>query len=476
MEPENIEHYYELASCIVRAASSLITAYCFGRLVQPFLCAGAQRTGKNVSLLALRKRYAGRTGLAYFLVMEILYYIPVYFNNFTAYSLGVLAAFLVMSLSDRRNLNQKAFLSVTFFSLRWLSFAMENCIDKAIFYASSRLPLYPFSWKLRLGVFMISSVLYIMLSFIFLSIPVWLINRTYTHKTDLVTGREALMLSMPSLSGMLAYAVLKYYDTIYEREAGKSLFDLYGAYDALCFVYYGVSFVTILVVVILFQNLKERQAEEKQNALLAGQVKDMERHINEVEKLYQNIRSLKHDMGNHVMTIEGLYNKKEYEEARKYADQLREQLFHTDMEIKSGNPVTDVILTEKYKEAQEKGIDFTCEFHYPQGTKINAFDVSIILNNALANAIEAADACEAPFILISSRRKKNAFMIAVENNCKDKIVLDETSGLPITTKGDADGHGLGLKNIRRVAQKYYGEIDIVCQDGRFILNIMLMCV
>jgi hypothetical protein len=63
----------------------------------------------------------------------------------------------------------------------------------------------------------------------------------------------------------------------------------------------------------------------------------------------------------------------------------------TDTGVKSGNPVTDVILTEKQKEAKNRGIAFVSDFHYPEETKINAFDVSVILNNAVGNAIEAAE-------------------------------------------------------------------------------------
>ena len=77
--------------------------------------------------------------------------------------------------------------------------------------------------------------------------------------------------------------------------------------------------------------------------------------------------------------------------------------------------MTDVILAEKRKEAQERGIGFICDFHYPEKTGINAFDVSIILNNALDNAMEAAEGCERPFIDIKSWRQRNVYMIEVRN-------------------------------------------------------------
>lgn len=47
---------------------------------------------------------------------------------------------------------------------------------------------------------------------------------------------------------------------------------------------------------------------------------------------------------------------------------------------------------------------------------MNAFDVSIILNNGIDNALEGAASCREPYIRISSYQKGNAYMIEIENN------------------------------------------------------------
>lgn len=48
------------------------------------------------------------------------------------------------------------------------------------------------------------------------------------------------------------------------------------------------------------------------------------------------------------------------------------------------------------------------------------------------------------------------------------------SGLLLTSKDEKDCHGYGLLNIRRVARKYHGDIDITLKNGEFCLCIMLM--
>ena len=108
---------------------------------------------------------------------------------------------------------------------------------------------------------------------------------------------------------------------------------------------------------------------------------------------------------------------------------------------------------------EEKGIVFDCDFHYPKKGKVNAFDISIILQNALSNAIEAVEGRNRGHISVVSYFVKNMYMIEVANSYTGELLLDEQSGLPRTTK-TGEGHGFGLENIRHAAHKYFGGMEI----------------
>ncbi len=251
-------------------------------------------------------------------------------------------------------------------------------------------------------------------------------------------------------------------------------------YNGLVFLHFGTFIITIVVVTVLFQNIKARQEEKLQNELLAIQVDSTEKHIRQVESLYRNIRSIRHDMTNHILTLERLYAGNNAAEAVDYGKELKSALSPMTGEIKSGNPVTDVILQELKSEAEKRKIHFQSDFYYPTGTNINAFDVSVILNNALQNAMENAEKSETPYISILSYHRNNAYMIEVSNSFTGNLQWDEERGLPVTSKEKKDGHGYGkvhgygLANIRMVARKYSGDIAIDLKDGEFCLSIMLM--
>ena len=252
------------------------------------------------------------------------------------------------------------------------------------------------------------------------------------------------------------------------------IWNVHPEYTLLRVLYQLVSFVAILIAIVSYQKLKENQRDEKENILLAEQIANTKQHISEIEKLYGDIRALKHDMGNHISVLENLFIKNETEELEKYMAQLKASLSESVTEIKTGNPVTDMIINQKKKEADEKGVQFECKFVYPMDTNINAFDISVILNNAIENAFEGVSICENPYVSILSYRKKNAYMLEITNCISRSVEIDTETGLPETTKQDKLNHGYGLVNIRKVAQKYYGDIDISQEENKFTLMVMLM--
>lgn len=451
-----IEFAWAITSYVSIITIMLLTSICFCYFVRPYL------KSKKASICV---------GSVYFTVVLLLYIVPPRLNNFVAYAIGIFAAFIVMYVEDRRNVEQKIFLVVTFFSIRWFTIAMAGKIDSILIEGIVMERNMAERSLLQFGIYVAFKIVNVGIGFIFIVVSTYLLNKSFDYKNANMTKKELLMLIMPSLSGMTGYGILQFYQNIYERDTGKSLASVYGIYGYFSFLHYLISIISILVMVIVFQKLKAWQLESAGQKLIQSQIMDMKRHIKEVEKLYQDIRLLRHDMGNHIQTIENLLDNNDRKDAIEYAARLRKEWQDISFEIKSGNPVTDVVLLEKKKEAEEQHIKFFCDFHYPERTKIDAFDVSVILNNALDNSMEAVNGTS-PYISISSYQKNNIFMISISNSFEGNIVMDDDTELPVSTKKGV-GHGLGLANIRRVAQMYLGEIAFEQEEGKATLTVML---
>lgn len=450
-----VEKCWMVTSKISVIALLMITGIYFGKFVCPYI---------------KKKKGAVAVSIVYITIMLVLYMIPPQIDNFSAYLIGVIAAFLAMYIEDRRNIYQKIFLAITFFSIRWLTVAMAARLDDLVTKALVFQNMSAEKVWLQYGLYVGTRVLDIVLCIAFIAVAIGLINKAYIYKKDEMSIKEMVMLIIPSLVGVTGYGILQYYLMIYERDTGKNLIDTYGFYGALSFLHYLISIVAILVVIVMFQNWKEMQEEQRGQELVLNQISDMKKHIEEVEKLYRDIRSMRHDMGNHIQTLEHLVAHNNMDDATEYLEHLKNEWDEVSPEIKTGSPVIDVILMEKLREAKERQIRFLSDFHYPQNTKLNAFDLSVIMNNALNNCMENVSGDD-PYISISSFRKNSIFMITIKNSFGGQLNFGD-SDLPETTKSGRE-HGMGLNNIRRVARMYMGDISLEQGNEEVILSIMM---
>lgn len=450
-----VEKCWMVTSKISVIALLMITGIYFGKFVCPYI---------------KKKKGAVAVSIVYITIMLVLYMIPPQIDNFSAYLIGVIAAFLAMYVEDRRNIYQKIFLAITFFSIRWLTVAMAGRLDDLVTKALVFRNMSAEKVWLQYGLYVGTRVLDIVLCIAFIAVAIGLINKAYIYKKDEMSVKEMVMLIIPSLVGVTGYGILQYYLMIYERDTGKNLIDTYGFYGALSFLHYLISIVAILVVIVMFQNWKEMQEEQRGQELVLNQISDMKKHIGEVEKLYRDIRSMGHDMGNHIQTLEHLVAHNNMDDATEYLEHLKNEWDEVSPEIKTGSPVIDVILMEKLREAKERQIRFLSDFHYPHNTKLNAFDLSVIMNNALNNCMENVSGDD-PYISISSFRKNSIFMITIKNSFGGQLNFGD-SDLPETTKSGRE-HGIGLNNIRRVARMYMGDISLEQGNEEVILSIMM---
>lgn len=475
MKEYEFELYVTIVSYFRQAAEILTMSYCFYRFIVSFM--------KD-------KKGALYSGAAYLFTLLILHLLPVFMPDFS-FTRGIirdyffrgeaaaLAGFLVMCRIEKRDYEHKVFLVVTFSSLVFLTLTMTEVSDDNLSHFAEKtkyMRSHP-ALDIWFALFVAVSVIYHLIHFIFMIIALRCIVKAYAGQSMEMSKKELLMLTVPSLACTAGQMIILEYRSYYilAHDGVK-----WNTYDALIFLYCVVSFITIVVVIVLYRSIKTGQEEKMQSKLLDAQIDSVRRHIEQAENLYRDIRSVRHDMANHLFTLEKLYERNEIEEARAYSAQIKGTLAEIAGEIKSGNPVTDVILQEVKEKAEKRGLSFRSEFYYPADSIVNAFDISVILHNALQNALENIESGESAHIFIRSYQKKNAYIIEVCNSYSGILQWNEQSGLPLTVKEKTDGqgyglsHGYGLSNIRRIAQKYCGDIDIMQADGEFRLNVMLM--
>lgn len=234
-------------------------------------------------------------------------------------------------------------------------------------------------------------------------------------------------------------------------------------------------------VIIRPLELVQLGEEERKRAILENQMVQMQREIEEIQDIYTDMRGLRHDMKSHLESIAAVIRKiscKDKEELGNYIEKMETTVSRLDFAYRTGNPITDVIIHQKKQEAEKQDISFEADFTYPDKQQIDVYDIGIVLNNALENAIEASSKVRGKkSISLRSYMKGNLFFIEVENYFWGEIIFDRETGLPVSSKADKQLHGLGMENIQRCARKYMGGIDVTIHNTgsrkKFNLTIMM---
>lgn len=236
----------------------------------------------------------------------------------------------------------------------------------------------------------------------------------------------------------------------------------------------GIILINAVVFVLFWFN--QRQAViKRENALLTSQLTLQESSVKNLENAYNRTRTFRHDIKNHILTMNILAENGDIEEIKKYLKEMSDILDESSYVRITGISAVDAILNEKLYEAQSDSITTNYDVMKLEKCCIKPVDMCIILSNALDNAIEANKAIEDPekrYIKLKIYGDEAYTVISVTNpTVNDPVKM--SAGNIRTTKKDSENHGLGLKSIESTTRKYDGEMLIKCEDNVFTIVLRL---
>ena len=130
----------------------------------------------------------------------------------------------------------------------------------------------------------------------------------------------------------------------------------------------------------------------------------------------------------------------------------------------------NAVIQNKSKQCKQLGIEFDAQIERFDISKFKETDFIALMANVLDNAIEECERIDVEKKIVHLKMgslEKNLF-IKVENST-DKTA-DMLSNLT-TSKNDKESHGVGMKIIKEIVEKYKGEYMVDIQDGMFVTRI-----
>ncbi|MDE5891433.1 MAG: GHKL domain-containing protein [Acetatifactor sp.] len=195
-------------------------------------------------------------------------------------------------------------------------------------------------------------------------------------------------------------------------------------------------------------------------SLLEQETRYMEQYVEEAKLRYEKTSAFRHDIRNHMSVVRGLLRREKYGRALSYLEDLEEDRAQMDFPCATNNPVVDMLVSAKLGVAADYGIQVSCSLKLPCLCRISDMDFGIVLSNALDNAIQACrEAGGGQYITVKGRVQGALILLEVENSYAGEAGITE---------------GRGLANIRAVAEKYQGKMQLEVREGSFCLSVLLV--
>lgn len=223
--------------------------------------------------------------------------------------------------------------------------------------------------------------------------------------------------------------------------------------------------------------LYSRSLEEKRTALeqeLAIQRQLWHQRKVQLKNAQENMDLLNckyHDLKHYISALRGQNNIQNFASV---LDDLEKSVKVFDCAVRTGNAILDTVLTEKILMCERRHITMTCVADGRLLQSMNTVDLYALLGNAVDNAVECVSELSDPerrVISIEIFRVGDLVKIQIENFYDQQPQFE--GDIPITTKGNREYHGFGLKSIRRTAEKYGGYMSVQAENGLFLLHILL---
>ena len=249
--------------------------------------------------------------------------------------------------------------------------------------------------------------------------------------------------------------------------ASFNLLNLEKSADLTLYISSGVVAAIFMMIFMYAKNILYLREQEQRDKVQIAQLQQQYAYYSDKLKDEERIRSIYHDLKNHLLVMESRQNT---EETRRMAETLRSQIADYEDYVHTGNGFLDIILKDKAAKAREKQIDFSAVVDFHGIDFMEPLDISTIFGNAIDNAIEASENLPEykRLITVRAERVRDMLIITVENNTAPGNHLVEG-----TTKKDHFVHGFGIPNIKKAVEKYGGQCSFQQEERMYRLKILI---
>ena len=249
-----------------------------------------------------------------------------------------------------------------------------------------------------------------------------------------------------------------------DTEQYRDLYQMMQYYSVMVMLL--VSSVILVILYYVYEIGALRTERRMLGQLMAEKAAQYERSRDSIEAINRKCHDLKHQL----LALKFASDS----ERKAMIDETEKAVMFYDAVVKTGNEVLDTLLTEKSTVCAFHRIHLSCTVNTGSVDRFGVVDLYTMLGNAIDNAIECVQQFaddDKKTISLTIREKGQMLLICMENYYEKEIQM--LGDYPLTSKADAQNHGIGIKSIAMIAKRYGGSTQVSTEGQIFRLQILL---
>lgn len=226
----------------------------------------------------------------------------------------------------------------------------------------------------------------------------------------------------------------------------------------------GIYFFMFLIMEEMNQILSANHEKE----MLLQEARFNEIYIRDMEQNNLELAKVRHDFKNTLSPFYDL-SVSEVDEARECIRGLYDELVRIENNVITRNRALNSILKIKFSQAERNQIEIKYHIQIPDKINMDYGDMGIVFGNTMDNAIEACQDCKIKSITVNIELNGTTLFIVIHNTKK----ITQSGGMGQTSKEDHYNHGLGLKSVQEILNKYNGLMQLEDQGEIFEVRMIL---
>ena len=225
------------------------------------------------------------------------------------------------------------------------------------------------------------------------------------------------------------------------------------------------------IVGLFIQSIKKQKNIVESEAVLARVKNEIALYRSISDNLEKQKRK-SHEYNNHMAAIKGMLEQGQIDELQKYVSVIVEKEKKLPAEINTYHTIINAILNTKYDEIKQKDITLIMKVNDLSGITMSDEDIVVLLSNLLNNAIEACEKSKDKMLKLKFVIEDEQIILSVKNSIAELPI--SVDGQLVTSKVDKeDSHGIGMKNIVDVIEKYSGRYVIDYDQQWFTVSMII---